>query len=219
MWDAIGWLGNAFFFGRFLLQWRAAEQARHVVAPPLFWWFSISGSCCLLIYTASRSEAVLFAGALVNAAIYARNIYWAQAPDRVRALSRAASSSIALICLAVLITGVGWQLLWHPTVTETEGPHRMWVVIVFVGQVLWSSRFLIQWLDLEHRQRSHLPRAFWWVSLAGNLALLSYVLHLRDAVLIAGYAVGPVVQLRNIVLGDPKSKDVSPESEAKPKHD
>ena len=39
VWKVIGWMGNAIFSTRFLVQWYATEKRQQVVVPPLFWWF------------------------------------------------------------------------------------------------------------------------------------------------------------------------------------
>jgi len=49
-WKIIGWLGNAVFSTRFLVQWHATEKRKQVVVPPLFWWLSLAGSLLLLSY-------------------------------------------------------------------------------------------------------------------------------------------------------------------------
>ena len=74
------------------------------------------------------------------------------------------------------------------------------LVIGGTGQALWSSRFVVQWMLSEREARSHLPEAFWWISLSGNSLLLSYAIYLRDPVWIAGLALGPVVQVRNLMI-------------------
>src|SRR5881394_3777816 len=50
MWEIIGWLGNAVFFTRFLVQWYATEKLKRVVVPTGFWWLSLAGSLLLLSY-------------------------------------------------------------------------------------------------------------------------------------------------------------------------
>jgi lipid-A-disaccharide synthase-like uncharacterized protein len=50
VWKVIGWLGNAIFFSRFLVQWYATEKRKQVVVPSAFWWLSLSGSLLLLSY-------------------------------------------------------------------------------------------------------------------------------------------------------------------------
>src|SRR5687768_738720 len=43
-WKVVGWLGNAAFFSRFLIQWFASERQRQIVVPVSFWWLSLAGS-------------------------------------------------------------------------------------------------------------------------------------------------------------------------------
>jgi lipid-A-disaccharide synthase-like uncharacterized protein len=75
-----------------------------------------------------------------------------------------------------------------------------WIVIGFMGQALFSARFIVQWLASERVRRSTVPRAFWYFSLAGGATLLAYAVHKRDPVFIAGQGLGLFVYLRNIHL-------------------
>lgn len=49
-WKVVGWLGNAVFFSRFVVQWYATEKKKRVVVPSAFWWLSLTGSLLLLAY-------------------------------------------------------------------------------------------------------------------------------------------------------------------------
>ncbi|MFN7273137.1 MAG: lipid-A-disaccharide synthase N-terminal domain-containing protein [Gammaproteobacteria bacterium] len=75
-----------------------------------------------------------------------------------------------------------------------------WIVVGFMGQALFSARFIVQWLASERVKRSIVPRAFWYFSLAGGVTLLAYAIHKRDPVFIAGQGLGLFVYLRNIYL-------------------
>ena len=50
VWKIVGWLGNAVFASRFIVQWYVTEKRKQVVVPALFWWLSIVGSLILLAY-------------------------------------------------------------------------------------------------------------------------------------------------------------------------
>lgn len=76
----------------------------------------------------------------------------------------------------------------------------VWIGIGFLGQTLFSARFVIQWLASERLGRSVVPLAFWWFSLAGGVTLLSYALWRGDPVFVLGQGLGLVVYLRNLVL-------------------
>jgi lipid-A-disaccharide synthase-like uncharacterized protein len=70
----------------------------------------------------------------------------------------------------------------------------------FLGQALFTARFLVQWLVSERRRDSVVPVAFWWFSLLGGTALLSYAIFRRDPVIITGQGMGLLVYTRNLML-------------------
>jgi lipid-A-disaccharide synthase-like uncharacterized protein len=77
---------------------------------------------------------------------------------------------------------------------------RLWLIIGFTGQALFSARFLVQWIASERRRDSVVPVAFWWLSLLGGLTLLSYASYKQDPVIIVGQGMGLVVYARNLML-------------------
>ncbi len=79
-------------------------------------------------------------------------------------------------------------------------PDTLWLAIGFAGQLLFTSRFLVQWIASERSGRSIVPLAFWWFSLAGGLTLLAYALWRRDPVFAIGQASGLLIYARNLVL-------------------
>jgi len=81
-----------------------------------------------------------------------------------------------------------------------------WLVIGFIGQALFFSRFLVQWIVAEKRGESVVPPAFWYLSIGGGLILLVYALHQRDPVFIAGQAAGSFIYVRNLMLIHRKAK-------------
>ncbi|MBM4215133.1 MAG: hypothetical protein FJ173_03045 [Gammaproteobacteria bacterium] len=76
----------------------------------------------------------------------------------------------------------------------------IWIVIGFIGQALFSMRFIVQWIASERLKRSIIPQAFWYFSLAGGVTLLAYAIHKQDPVFIAGQGLGLVVYIRNLYL-------------------
>lgn len=77
---------------------------------------------------------------------------------------------------------------------------NVWLVIGFLGQGLFTARFLVQWIYSEKKRKSIIPTAFWYFSLGGGLTLLAYAIHRKDPVFIAGQATGIVVYMRNLTL-------------------
>jgi lipid-A-disaccharide synthase-like uncharacterized protein len=73
-----------------------------------------------------------------------------------------------------------------------------WLVIGFLGQALFSARFIVQWLSSEKIKKSVIPQAFWYFSVAGGATLLAYAIHRRDPVFIVGQAAGLFIYARNL---------------------
>ena len=77
---------------------------------------------------------------------------------------------------------------------------QIWITVGLFGQFLFSCRWLVQWLTSERIQRSVIPRAFWYLSIAGSLTLLTYALYRKDPVFILGHLMNSVIYLRNLHL-------------------
>jgi lipid-A-disaccharide synthase-like uncharacterized protein len=77
---------------------------------------------------------------------------------------------------------------------------KLWLIIGFAGQALFTARFLVQWIVSERKRDSVVPIAFWWLSLVGGLTLLSYASYRQDPVIIVGQGMGLVVYARNLML-------------------
>ena len=77
-------------------------------------------------------------------------------------------------------------------------PDRYWLALGLLGQLLFSGRFLVQWIASERRKTSVVPRAFWYLSLGGGATLLAYALYKRDPVFILGQSAGLLIYARNL---------------------
>jgi lipid-A-disaccharide synthase-like uncharacterized protein len=75
-----------------------------------------------------------------------------------------------------------------------------WFAVGMLGQAVFVSRFVVQWLASERAGRSIVPTAFWWLSLSGAALLLVYAVHRRDLVFVLGQSFGWLVYSRNLVL-------------------
>ena len=79
-------------------------------------------------------------------------------------------------------------------------PVVFWLTVGFAGQVLFTARFLLQWLASERKGNSVMPVEFWWLSLLGGAAVLCYAISRRDPVIITGQSLGLFVYARNLML-------------------
>ncbi|GGB10407.1 lipid-A-disaccharide synthase N-terminal domain-containing protein [Allosediminivita pacifica] len=85
----------------------------------------------------------------------------------------------------------------------------LWVIVGLCGQLLFTARFLVQWLASEKARKSIIPVAFWYFSIGGGLILLSYAIYRRDPVFILGQSLGVTVYLRNLMLIRGERRDPS----------
>ena len=84
---------------------------------------------------------------------------------------------------------------WWATVSVTE---IIWLAIGFGAQVMFSLRFVVQWIASERARQSIVPEVFWYFSLAGGAMLLSYAIYRMDPVFILGQGAGLAIYARNI---------------------
>lgn len=75
-----------------------------------------------------------------------------------------------------------------------------WIGLGLVGQALFSARFLVQWIASERRRQSHIPVAFWYLSIGGGLTLLTYAIYRADPVFVLGQSTGVFIYARNLYL-------------------
>lgn len=75
-WLIVGLLGQALFFGRFLVQWIASERARRSVVPIGFWYMSIAGGLITLVYAIYQQDPVFILGQTTGTIVYVRNIHF-----------------------------------------------------------------------------------------------------------------------------------------------
>jgi lipid-A-disaccharide synthase-like uncharacterized protein len=78
--------------------------------------------------------------------------------------------------------------------------NSFWIFLGFAAQILFSARFLVQWLASEKAGRSVVPTMFWFLSIGGSALLLAYAIYRQDPVFILGQSFGTLVYSRNLFL-------------------
>jgi len=85
-------------------------------------------------------------------------------------------------------------------VLELSKIEIIFLIIGLIGQGLFASRFIIQWIYSEKRGESHIPLIFWYLSIFGGLGLLTYAIFRKDPVIILGQVFGILIYSRNLYL-------------------
>lgn len=193
---AVGFIAQALFSSRLIVQWVSSEKAEKVVSPTLFWVLSLCASCVMMIYGFFRLDIVIILGQLIGYYIYIRNLMikneWA--------VKLHIFFQIGILLLPMMLLG---YLLFIQT--ESINPlafysSRMALTIGGIGQAMFTSRFIYQWLVSEKQKESILPVGFWLLSISGSALLLVYSLLRSDPVIFIGQCVGFFIYSRNLIL-------------------
>ena len=86
--------------------------------------------------------------------------------------------------------------LWN----RLNGGITFWTCFGLLGNLLFSSRFFVQWYVSEKQKRSVIPVSFWWLSLVGSLITSVYAVHLGSVPYILGVLPPTMIYARNLFL-------------------
>jgi lipid-A-disaccharide synthase-like uncharacterized protein len=75
-----------------------------------------------------------------------------------------------------------------------------WLAFGIVAQLLFTARFLVQWLVSEREGQSVMPLSFWYFSMAGGAMTLVYGIVRREPIIIMGQALAVIIYVRNLML-------------------
>ena len=84
---------------------------------------------------------------------------------------------------------------WWVSTSATE---KTWLAVGFLAQLMFSMRFIVQWIASERARRSIVPETFWYFSVVGGAMLFAYAIYRLDPVFILGQGMGLVIYGRNI---------------------
>lgn len=194
---ALGFLAQGLFSARFLVQLLRSESARRVVSPTIFWQLSLVASFLLIIYGVFRNDIVIVGGQVVGYLIYIRNLQlkgeWQLLPKAIQVLA------YVLLPLLLFLLIFGMDYNWDRLIDNPEIAGFLLTWGTF-GQLIFTSRFVVQWIHSEKIKESAFPVSFWYISTVGALLVASYALVRNDAVLFIGQVFGLIVYLRNLYI-------------------
>ena len=193
----IGFLAQVFFSARILLQWILSERAKKVISPAIFWQLSIVGSYLLFVYGWLRDDFAIILGQIISYYIYIWNLdkkhQWKKLPFVIRTLLLLTPVAAILYMLKDASAFVD-QFFRNEKIP-------LWLLIYgSMGQIIFTLRFVYQWIYSKRKDESLLPIGFWVISLFGSLIIVSYAIYRRDPVLILGQSTGLIAYSRNIYL-------------------
>jgi lipid-A-disaccharide synthase-like uncharacterized protein len=75
-----------------------------------------------------------------------------------------------------------------------------WLIFGILAQLLFTARFVVQWIVSEKLGKSVVPLAFWFLSMGGGIMLLIYGLVRREPIIILGQGLAVFIYMRNLML-------------------
>lgn len=199
-WSAylIGLAAQLLFSARLLVQWIYSEKAKKVLTPELFWELSLLASFLLFVYGWLRDDFAIMLGQSITYFIYIRNMHlqgsWGKLPKVLQ---------VFLWIFPLIIVYYSYnnnQIDLHRLFKNEDIPLSL-IIWGSVGQILFTFRFVYQWIYSERIKTSSLPFGFWLLSLSGSLMILTYAILRKDPILFVGQLFGFIIYVRNIFIG------------------
>ncbi len=193
----IGFLAQALFSARLVVQWLLSEKARKVVSPTSYWQISILASYLLFVYGWLRDDFAIILGQYISYYIYIWNLntknHWKELPAFIR---------LVLLLTPVLV------IIYLPLTWDINGPRLFrnaniplgLLIFGSMGQIIFTFRFIYQWFYSRHKGESVFPVTFWVLSLLGSAIIVSYGIYRSDPVLILGQSAGFIAYIRNLFI-------------------
>jgi lipid-A-disaccharide synthase-like uncharacterized protein len=88
----------------------------------------------------------------------------------------------------------------HNFWSNVTGEVTFWTIFGLIANLLFASRFVIQWYVSERLKRSVIPIQFWYLSIAGSVMMLIYAIYIGKIPLILGFLFPTVIYIRNLML-------------------
>lgn len=193
----IGFIAQGLFFSRFAVQLFVSEKARASLSPAIFWQLSMLACYLMMTYGFLRNDFSIIEGQLIAYFIYIRNLQlkdvWRQIPKMLR---------ILLVLTPLVAIGYGilhYEEILKPLFYNPSIP-LSWLLLGTIGQTIFASRFIYQWVYSEYKKASIFPLGFWVISMVGSAIIIAYALFAKDLVLLIGQGFGLFVYARNFYL-------------------
>ena len=193
----IGFIAQILFSSRLIIQWISSEREKRVITPTLFWTLSLIASFLLFIYGYLRNDFAIMLGQALTYFIYIRNLQLQNQWQKFHWLTRYLLLSVPTLIVIYYFNNnvIDKDLLFK---NEAIPTWLLWLGII--SQVVFTLRFVYQWLYSERKKTSSLPLGFWLLSLVGSILILTYAVYRKDPVLFIGHLLGSAIYVRNLIL-------------------
>ena len=192
---SIGFIAQILFSSRLVIQWIASEKQQKIVTPSAYWTVSLVASLLLFVYGYLRQDFAIMLGQSLTYFIYIRNL---QLKGEWRKISGFLQWLLLLTPTLIIIYYFNNNTIDVDILFKNDTIPLWLLVLGIVSQVIFTLRFIYQWIYSEHKKESALPFGFWLLSLVGALLILLYAILRKDPVLFVGHGLGTLIYTRNL---------------------
>lgn len=194
---SIGFVAQILFSSRLIIQWITSEKQGKVITPTLFWSLSLFASFLLFIYGYLREDFAIMLGQGLTYFIYIRNLQlqnqWQRFPKLIRWF-------LLVVPFLIVVYYYNNNRIDVELLFKNEDIPLWLLILGIISQIVFTLRFVYQWIYSEKKKESTLPFGFWALSLVGSLLILTYATLRKDPVLFIGHILGAVIYSRNLFL-------------------
>ncbi len=194
---SIGFIAQILFSSRLVVQWITSERQKKVITPTLFWTLSLFASFLLFVYGYLREDFAIMLGQGLTYFIYIRNLQlqgeWIKFPRLFRYI-------LFIVPILISIFYFNNNVIDRDILFKNEAIPLWLLLLGIISQVVFTFRFVYQWIYSEYKKESILPLGFWLLSLSGSLLILIYAIFRQDPVLLLGHGLGLIIYIRNLFL-------------------
>lgn len=194
---SVGFIAQILFSSRLIVQWITSERQRKVITPSLFWVLSLIASFLLFIYGYLRDDFAIMLGQALTYFIYIRNL---QLQNQWQKMHFILQWLVLLIPTFVVVYYFNNNTIDVTRLFKNERIPLWLLILGIISQVVFTLRFIYQWIYSERTKESVLPFGFWMLSLIGSSLILIYAIFRKDPVLFVGHLLGAIIYVRNLVL-------------------
>lgn len=194
---SVGFLAQLFFSGRLIIQWIVSEKNKTVITPSLFWVLSLLASCLLFLYGYLRNDFAIMLGQCLTYFIYIRNLQLQKLWQKMHIVFRGFFLLLPLTLVAFYFSNNNINIADFIKNDEIS----VWLLSLgIVSQIVFTFRFIYQWIYSERHKVSTLPFGFWLLSNFGAVLILTYAIFRKDPVLFLAHSMGIIIYTRNLIL-------------------
>lgn len=194
---SIGFLAQILFSGRLFVQWILSEKSKRIITPSVFWKLSLLASFLLFVYGHLRDDFAIMLGQALTYYIYIRNLQlqgeWQKSPKLLQ---------IFLYVFPLLVVFYAYNNGEYDIEKLFKNDAiPLWLLLLgIISQIIFTLRFVYQWIVSEKTKTSQLPVGFWRLSVLGASLILTYGIFRHDPVLLLGHGAGLIIYVRNIFI-------------------